>query len=452
MFLIQEKPKDGSISYIKKYISTKQDVNYEIEINFKSVTIKANGFENILIYDLDMNVIRDIYKYLNKGIERNQINSRNESASALKLLLSYIKIFNADLENMKNEDFSKLIDFLYGYNKKGSGFEFELTTLRSSDTINQYLSVYRSYFKFLGIENKILTDKTVVAVNKDSEGLLGHTRKIVHECYTINEESTQNRKTVPMYLSHNKFNLILSIIKKEYSLREEIIVRLMYENGMRIGEVLGITLEDKEEFKIIIRNRLTDKWDQHAKGCMKVKSESTYETDAYNQWNVGYQFVKPKYDLLDKIEQYIDIIHGDMSKTNRRNYIESKADKVSDVKTLEGDNNYYLFLNKNGRALRSGGWNRVLRVIYKKAGCKLDKNVRKHNLNHRMRHGYAVRRQKEEGASILQLAEGLRHSNISSVMCYLRPTEEDVYNANSMGAEKMMSDNPNLGVISTREI
>lgn len=36
----------------------------------------------------------------------------------------------------------------------------------------------------------------------------------------------------------------MSLIEDKYTLREKIIVKLMYEYGLRIGEVLGLTLED----------------------------------------------------------------------------------------------------------------------------------------------------------------------------------------------------------------
>ena len=237
MYLIQEQNIDGSTVYSKKYISLKEKNNYEIEINVRSVTINKHGFDNILIYDSDMNVIRNAYKYLNIEFKNKSINTRNKVASALKLLYSFMKIFNINSEDLKKEDLIKLKEFLYGDGKRGEQFEFSYMTIRSSDTINQYFSVYRTYLTFLGFSNKALNAKTVVHVEKDSDGLLGHTREKAYEKYTISELSTQNTRTVPMYIRPNEFQLILSIIRKEYSLRAEIMVRLMFENGLRLGEV-----------------------------------------------------------------------------------------------------------------------------------------------------------------------------------------------------------------------
>lgn len=68
----------------------------------------------------------------------------------------------------------------------------------------------------------------------------------------------------------------------------------MYENGLRIGEVLGLTREDvalEEDVNgnqipvLYLRNRLTDKAFQNAKSCMKVHSKQTYRSKDYNtEW------------------------------------------------------------------------------------------------------------------------------------------------------------------------
>lgn len=66
----------------------------------------------------------------------------------------------------------------------------------------------------------------------------------------------------------NHFLKSSNVFEKDYSLREECIVRLMFEAGLRIGECLGLTNEDirQEEDEngelktvVYIRNRVSDK-------------------------------------------------------------------------------------------------------------------------------------------------------------------------------------------------
>ena len=39
----------------------------------------------------------------------------------------------------------------------------------------------------------------------------------------------------------------------------------------------------------------------------------------------------------------------------------------------------------------------------------------------------------------MQVADDLRHKNLDSVMCYFRPTEEDIFDANTFASETMIS-------------
>ena len=49
---------------------------------------------------------------------------------------------------------------------------------------------------------------------------------------------------MPMYFKENEYNEIINIIKQKYTVREHLIIHLMYNFGLRIGEVLGLTSED----------------------------------------------------------------------------------------------------------------------------------------------------------------------------------------------------------------
>lgn len=438
---IREKILNNESYYLKEYISTTKQHCHEEKINIIKSIVKKDDFEYILVYDKKMNVIRGVYSYLNIELRDLAFNSRDSIATALKLFYSFIEIFNFDINELDYKCIVAFKEFLYGVSRKGRNYEFELITLRSINTVNKYLAVCRNYLNYLGIKNEVLNEKRILRVEKGNEGLLGHTRKKTYEKYTIHDKANLNKRTVPMYIKKSEFHAILNSIENKYSIREEIIVRLMYENGMRIGEVLGLTLEDIQEKNIIIRNRLSDKADQSAKTCFKVKSEQDYLHSTYDTWSIGYHIIKPTLYLMDKIYEYIDITHGRMSKKNRKNYIENaKADKTTKDEMLEGDN-YYLFLNKDRKPLRAVGWNKILRKIFEEVGLIIDKNVKVHNLNHRFRHGFAMKRIKE-GASAVEVASDLRHTGISSVMCYFRPTEEEVYDANKFGAESIMKNMP----------
>ncbi|WP_066872143.1 tyrosine-type recombinase/integrase [Clostridium mediterraneense] len=94
----------------------------------------------------------------------------------------------------------------------------------------------------------------------------------------------------------------------------------------------------------------------------------------------------------------------------------------------EGDN-YYLFINRYARPLRRTNWNKYLKNIYSKCNIKIDKEKKSKSLNHRLRHGCAMKALKN-GNTVQDLMGILRHSSLASVMIYINPNDEDEYDAN----------------------
>ena len=66
-----------------------------------------------------------------------------------------------------------------------------------------------------------------------------------------------------------------------------------------------------------------------------------------------------------------------------------------------------------------------MRSIFIAAGLEVDTGTKKHNLNHRFRHGFAMKFV-NAGMGELELKEQLRHASLDSVACYYRPTTSDI--------------------------
>ena len=87
--------------------------------------------------------------------------------------------------------------------------------------------------------------------------------------------------------------------------------------------------------------------------------------------------------------------------------------------------NYYVFLNTLGRPLSENMWNKNLRAIFRKAGLVVDEGVRKNNLNHRLRHGYAMYLSNVLHLPDFDVKTLMRHKNLSTTAIYHNPTPED---------------------------
>ena len=435
--------------YRKNYINDdNNEIEYSSNVLISSACIQYEGFEYILLFDNNGNVIRDAYRYLNHERKDQSINTRLRTASTLRVLYSFLELYACNLTKLDNKAISQLKEFLLGGTRKGIEYRFINLTRRNNETVNSCLTLYRNYLEFLGINNKVLTKTRNVNVESIDPVGLGQTTYNSYKKYVVNLNTAARKQTVPMYIKEDEFEKIIDVIKtskkynkktkkieKKYGIREEILVRLMFENGLRIGEALGLTLEDIGEDRIYIRNRLSDKAYQKAKTAMQVNNKDDYKVDGYNDYRYGYFIIRPKRRTLSKINRYLqEVSLPYLSEKSKVNYLKNaKADTVGDGSNLEGDN-YYIFLNSQASPLTFNGWNKILREIFEEVGLIVDKETREHNLNHRFRHGFAMKLRKE-GKSALEIKDALKNHSIGSVSCYFRPTEEDMYDANEYGTE-----------------
>ena len=87
--------------------------------------------------------------YINKFLEDAGNKTKEQAYSALKILYSFLEIFNlTDSEfNLYNQSqFNNLVAFLNGGIIETYSTKYILKSIRSRKTINYYLSIYRNYF------------------------------------------------------------------------------------------------------------------------------------------------------------------------------------------------------------------------------------------------------------------------------------------------------------------
>lgn len=408
-------------------------------------TIKNKSY--YLVYDSDLVPIRPVFGFINDKLKGYSEHSRIQALSALKLLYSYLDIFGLSIEELTEDEITKFKEFLKGMSPVGAMISFNLSTTRTANTINGYLSVYRKYIQYLGIKDSALLETSAV---KEVQFISPETEmSTVAKKYKSNERSPRRDK-VPAYISVRDFKKILNVIREDYSDREECIVRLMYEGGLRIGEVLGITSEDLKiedvinertgkKFKagtVYIRNRFTDKKYQNAKNRVKVTNRRQYQTKAYKD-DVQKAYVSTA--LIEKINDYVNDAHEDFYRVSEKskkifnnNYNKYTKTDIVDPSTYKDehgyqyDENYYIFINSIGKPLNISTWNEIMREIFIKAGIHVDTDVRENNLNHRFRHGFAMYLVQYHNVNPAQLKKALRHASISSAMIYYNPTDDDI--------------------------
>lgn len=378
---------------------------------------ESDGRGYCVMYDARMRVLRRPSLFMTVEMAHDSENTRIQASSAIKLLCSFSNIIGIGFESFGLPEARAFMQFVRGTLSDGVGFVFDLRTTRAEATVAAYLKTMRRYAAYLGLgdspflmESRRLNGKAAVGRDRRTEKLLS----------VRNPEPFE----APHYITVDQYKSVLRTIDGGWGVEERSICRLMFEHGLRIGEVLGLTLEDLEtsvdgdgllHYAVLIRNRASDKPWQKAKTLMSVSSENQYGSADYRKRNTGFHRVYVSESVFADISAYAEESRGGGFDPSA-----CPADSTS------GGENQYLFCNTQSRPLSSNLWNKRLRAIMQESGVPVDKETRKTNLNHRFRHGYAMFLTRQCGKDPYEVKTLLRHKSISSTEVYHKPTEDDV--------------------------
>ena len=379
---------------------------------------ESDGRGYCVMYDARMKVLRRPSLFMTVEMAHDSENTRIQASSAIKLLCSFSDIIGADFESFGLQEARAFMQFVRGTLSDGVGFVFELKTTRAEATAAAYLKTMRRYAAYLGLndspflmESRRLNGNAAAGQGRRMEKLLS--------------ARTPEPFEAPRYITVDQYKSVLRVIDGGWGVEERSICRLMFEHGLRIGEVLGLTLEDLEtsvdgdgllHYAVLIRNRASDRPWQKAKTLMPISSENQYGSSDYRKRNMGFHRVYVSESVFSDIIEYAE---------------ESRGGKGFDpsacvADSTSGGENQYLFCNTRGRPLSSNLWNKRLRAIMQDAGVPVDKGARKTNLNHRFRHGYAMFLTRQCGKDAYEVKTLMRHRSIASTEVYQKPTAEDV--------------------------
>ena len=215
-------------------------------------------------------------------------------------------------------------------------------------TIAHYLTVIKNYHKFL-IQNEYLKDNVAKSIERP---------KLV--------------KKLPNVLSIEDVVKLLDIKgTSAFDIRNKCMLELLYGTGLRISELLSLTINDIDTFNATVR-------------CIgKGDKERIVPINDY---------------IIESLDNYLNV---------RGELLKNKTTKE-------------LFLNKNGDALSRKGFFKILKQLLLEKG--LDPNVSPHTL----RHSFATHLL-EYGADLRVIQEMLGHSDISTTRIYTHITNKKVH-------------------------
>lgn len=275
------------------------------------------------------------YCSIDKGLSQNTIDSyRND----LKLYLKYLdrkKI--TDFKNIKVEDIN---DYLKEITNKGDSVKTIAHTLTS-------IKEFHSYLKREGI---------------------------VKEDVSISIKRPKIVKSIPRVLSVEDVDKLLDIkLKTPYDYRNKAMLEVMYGTGLRISELVNLTLNNIDFTNSIIR-------------------------------------------IVGKGNKERIIPIGEYSMHYLELYMENRP-----LLTKRGVDTEALFLNNHGKKITRQGFFKILKGLLEEKG--LDTNVSPHTL----RHSFATHLL-DRGADLRSIQEMLGHESISTTKIYTHVSDKAVEN------------------------
>lgn len=372
---------------------------------------------------------------------------------ALKPLLIYETVNGKKDDKIFNEkETEELINFMAGIDFIGEGIKYCFTVKRNISTVKDY---FVKLIRYGGI-------KTVYNDGDDISELYNAIEKIY-------SQKPRDYINAPKdFITPNEYERLNEYAGGSDNPCYGIIMKLLYQYGMRIGEILGLTCEDiKKErkepsytqlfqknsdsnneeddvrftYEIWIRNRGSDKIYQHAQSL--IREETMADGKTKRKYSKDFDIIFINEEFYEEILHYIGIISDRMKEGNYRKHI------IADTKQNNEDyRNFYIMLDltaKNGklRLLSLDAWNSFLIEAFNNCSIKYDFKMKK-TLSKVVRNGYGRFHAifSDSPKEPEELCRMMRYSKVSQVLKYYSEieTEKELeYEFESGDAERRIS-------------
>lgn len=403
---------------------------YDCRVAFQ----RENGVVNAYLYDKDGHLRQDACIFLNDYVGTCSEATKRQAAAALNNFLTYCDITATDVTNLCAQDIRNWQQFARGATLQGHlGGP---VTFRSAETVNIYYHYVKSYvhyhitdaWNFAAFSNTI-TKQYETTVQDIS---LTMRRKI----------DTNRLRTDPQKSTEPKFHLtpreaadFLRVISESGNHTALMLATLQLTTGIRMGAALGLTTQDittsKDEhgqtiYKLILRNRCSDRRDQSCKGLYHPVRTDEYAGKTYHSYKTWE--IRMTGDLHDALLGYLSDSRD--AEKHSREYMRrlreaARADNV--FPEQDKSNVEYIFVGKSGRPLTAQTWNAWLKGYFTAIGIPVDTGKKSTNCSHRLRHTYAMMgtTYTDHPYTPNQMKVLLTHASVMSGIAYYTPTDEE---------------------------
>lgn len=241
-----------------------------------------NGFEKWLLIDNEFNPVEETLLFTNhlyaSGYSPNTIEGYLRD---LKKYLEYLNMKNIDFYSVKPLDISEFLQYIV-CNQEGDE--------KSANTVNRTIasiaSCYNYHQKVLNTCNSPMVSTRILRSGSMSKSMLYHA---IDNKGSVNK-SYFRRKTKKRGLHRLSRDQVKRVFEMFTNPRDKLILKVLYYTGLRIGELLGLRIEDYESpcsadvGAIYVVFRSENKAHQRQKTgnrVVHVPMELLYEIDEY---------------------------------------------------------------------------------------------------------------------------------------------------------------------------
>lgn len=303
----------------------------------KVVTVRTEeGKERYYVADDNGIPIESILKFVKFKDNLNYArNSLKQYCQSLKLYFEYLEFIEKDFKDITIDDLSLFVNWLQrpSMNKKIINIK-QANETRKPKTINATVDVVLAFYDYLLRHEEYSNDisekvkKFLSMPNRNFKGFLygiAYEKKKITSHVLKLKEPKQRPKTLTK-------EEIMVLIKACTNYRDTFLLSLLYETGMRIGEVLSLWLEDFD-----ISNNMVD-----------IKDRGNLENNAEIKTVSSPRRIDISQNIIDMFMEYINIYHNENVETNHVFIKVSGKRKDEAMDYAEVDNLFRTLRNKTG--------------------------------------------------------------------------------------------------------
>lgn len=324
-------------------------------------------------------------KYLDQTGKSN--NTLKTYCYALKQYFTYLEEWKIDYKEVGVKDLADFVGWLRNPLESGKVTPLQqIEAKRTEKSVNLIITVVTSLYDYFFRIQEIQNDMVGKLVRQVFRG--GHS-KYKGFLHHVNEGKPTNKNILKLKEPRRKPRAlhkdeVEQIYEFTTNIRDRLLIQLLFETGLRIGEALSLFMEDFVfDHKNGHRIRLTDRGELENGAKLKTGERELYVSQGLMDLYDDYL-----YNVIDELE--IDT-----------NFVFVK---------LRG--------NRVGQPMNDSDVRALFKVLCKKTGMHIHPHLLRHT------HATIYYRQTKD---IKQVQERLGHANIQTTMnMYVHPSEEDI--------------------------